>query len=65
MPLGLRTLLLFRDQQGVSERAASTACEDGSDMHRAGILFYLTANEVWHVDDVPAQYLHFDRLLYP
>jgi len=33
-------------------------------MHRAGILFYLTANEVWLVNAVPSQYLHFDGLLY-
>jgi len=34
------------------------------DMHRAGIPFYLTPNEVWLVDAVPPEYLRFDDLFF-
>ena len=34
------------------------------DMHRAGIPFYLTPNEVWLVDSVPPEYLRFDDLFF-
>jgi putative RNA 2'-phosphotransferase len=34
------------------------------DMHRAGILFYLTPNEVWLVDSAPPHYLAFDDLIF-
>ncbi len=35
------------------------------EMHRAGILFYFTVNEVWLVESVRPEYLDFDGLLYP
>lgn len=34
------------------------------EMHRAGILFYLTPNEVWLVDSVPPHYLCFRDLFF-